>query len=126
MQHPSKGLTLCLQRNTCKRMVDATPKKVISFRLDPGLIEWLDAYSKHFRMTRTSLIEELLTALREKRLYTLPDTKPNPFPSTPRPEPIPTTPPKRTHPGTYPHRQSTEPTTNPTCQEEEKETTPCE
>jgi hypothetical protein len=86
-------------------MAGTTPKKVISFRFDPDLIDWLEDYADHFRMTRTALLEEVLTTLREGRLFTVPDDKPNPFPGVPRPEPIPTRPPERTLPGTYPHRQ---------------------
>ena len=82
-----------------------SPKKVISFRLDPDLIGWLEEYADHFRMSRTALIEELLVSLREGRLFTVPDTKPNPFPGVPRPEPIPTKPPEGILPGTYPHRE---------------------
>jgi len=79
-------------------------KKVISFRFDPALIKWLEGYTKEVGATRTAVVDALLVALREARLWVEPDTRPNPFPGVTRPEILPVKPFEGIRPGTYPHR----------------------
>ena len=75
-------------------------KRVITLRLEPDLLDWVDRYSRlkggpeytqslgrpggNHRgadVGRTALITELLTALREDRLEIIPQSGANPFPA---------------------------------------------
>lgn len=82
-----------------------------SFRLDPETVAFADAYAEALQTNRTVIVEALLGALREKRLWVVPDTRPNPFPGVTRPELLPVRPypENQVVPGTYPHRY-TDPT----------------
>jgi len=96
-------------------MSEPAPKRVYSFRLDPDLVTWVDAYAKEIGdVKRTTVVEALLCALRDGRLWVEPDTRPNPFPGVTRTELLPVRPFGGVRPGTYPHRES------------EKETVECE
>ena len=85
-------------------MTDQPKTKHHSFRLDPDLVNWVAEYAEAIGSNRTKVIEALLKALREGRLWVEP--KPNPFPGVQYPEPLPVKPyPRGTVPvGTYPHR----------------------
>lgn len=59
----------------------AENRQMTTIRLPPDLLEWAGEYAAAHRMSRTRLIEELLTALRENRLVVQPRPGPNPFPA---------------------------------------------
>ncbi len=79
-------------------MADKPKKKMISLRLDPELIEKVRDYAQTRgpKVTRTEVVEALLEALVEDRLWVV--KKPNPFPM----EQILPTRPYAGAPGTYP------------------------
>ena len=77
-------------------------KKIYSFRLDPDLVAWVDTYSTEQGVKRTTVIEALVEALKDGRLWVEPDTRPNPFPGVTRPEILPVKPFLGSRPGTYP------------------------
>ena len=52
-----------------------------TIRLPPELLEWAGDYATANRMSRTRLIEELLTALKEGRLEVSPRPGPRAFPA---------------------------------------------
>ena len=89
-------------------MADRKPKKLHSFRLDPELVKWVDHYASEVGANRTAVVEALFGALRDGRLWVVPDTRPNPFPGVSRPELLPVRPFEGTMPGTYPHRETEE------------------
>ena len=80
----------------------ADPKKQHNFRLDPDLVTWTSRYASELGVDRTKVIEALLGALKDGRLWVEPDPRPNPFPGVTRPEILPVKPFLGSRPGTYP------------------------
>jgi len=87
-------------------MSDREPKKMFSFRLDADLVAFADNYADALGVNRTVVLEALLSALKDQRLWVTPDIRPNPFPGATRPEILPVRPFPTgvVPPGTYPHR----------------------
>lgn len=65
-------------------VVNNMAKQVVSFRLQAGLIDRVDAYIEQHRSvalrSRTDLVQQLLEALCDGRVMVKPKPAPNPFP----------------------------------------------
>ena len=80
-------------------------KKQFNARLDPQFIEFAKVYADRLKVSQAALVEALLGALQDGRLFITPDTRPDPFPGVTRAELLPTRPfNSPVQPGTYPHR----------------------
>lgn len=86
-------------------MDEQDKKKGVSFRLHPELAQWLETYASKVGVPKTAVVEALLAALREEKLWVEPDYRPDPFPGVKRAVPLPVKPYQGIQPGTYPHRQ---------------------
>lgn len=62
-------------------MTDNPTRKMTTIRLPPDLLDWAGKYAAERGISKTHLIEELLTALREGRFVSRPRAGPNAFPA---------------------------------------------
>lgn len=55
-------------------------RKQYNMKFPPDLIKWVDGYAAQCHTNRTAVVEDLLQALRDGRIRTVPRAGMNPFP----------------------------------------------